>query len=147
MITVPFMKMPRYCDECPFARLRYSTPLTDGRKGYNCQVEFYEKGKYETVREAPYDEYVVPVKCPLIDDEELTSKSCVINDEEEVSELDFIQPHKTVEKLISVDVLDKIRSEIEQMDFDFWDSYDHTDTIRAMVLSIIDKYKAESEEK
>ena len=66
MIKVPYLNMPEKCDECPFARLKYSTPMSDGRKGYNCQIEFYEKGKYETVREAPCDEYVVPVLCPLI---------------------------------------------------------------------------------
>ena len=38
-------------------------------------------------------------------------------------------------------VLDKIRGEIEQMNFDFGDFYDHTSTIREMVLEVIDKYK------
>ena len=38
-------------------------------------------------------------------------------------------------------VLDKIRGEIEQMDFDFGDFHDHTSTIREMVLEVIDKYK------
>lgn len=38
-------------------------------------------------------------------------------------------------------ILDKIRGEIEQMDFDFGDFYDHTSTIREMVLEVIDKYK------
>ena len=65
-IKVPFMEMPICCDDCPFAVLKFSTPLSDGRKGFNCKLEFYEKGKYETVREAPYDEKVVPVLCPLI---------------------------------------------------------------------------------
>ena len=73
MIKVPFMKMPRCCDECPFARLKYLTHFSGGRKGLNCQVEYYEKGRYETVREAPCDEYVVPVKCPLVDDEDAES--------------------------------------------------------------------------
>jgi len=40
-----------------------------------------------------------------------------------------------------VDTLDKIRAEIEEMDFDFGDFYDHTDTIIEMVLEIIDKYR------
>lgn len=48
---------------------------------------------------------------------------------------------------ISKDVLDKIRAEIIQMDFDFGDFYDHTDTIKEMVVEVIDKYKAESEDK
>ncbi len=43
-------------------------------------------------------------------------------------------------------VLDKIRAEIEQKDFDFGDYYDLTDTIIDMVLKVIDKYKAESED-
>lgn len=42
-------------------------------------------------------------------------------------------------------VLDNIKAEIKQMDFDFGDSYDHTNTIREMILEVIDKYKAESE--
>lgn len=83
MIKVPFMKMPRCCDECPFARLKYSTPFTDGRQGWNCQVEFYEKGKYKTVRDAPYDEHVVPVKCPLIDDEDVESVKDLFSQESE----------------------------------------------------------------
>lgn len=44
-------------------------------------------------------------------------------------------------------ILDKIRAEIAQMDFDFGDFYDHTGTIIEMVLEVIDKYKAESEDK
>ncbi len=41
------------------------------------------------------------------------------------------------------DALDKIRTEVEQMDFDFGDFYDNTDTIVEMVLQVIDKYKTE----
>ena len=78
MIKVPFMKMPESCDSCPFARLKFSTPLSDYRKGYNCQVEFYEKGSYETVRESPFDELVVPVLCPLIDEENTTANMNII---------------------------------------------------------------------
>lgn len=44
-----------------------------------------------------------------------------------MNEIDFIQPKKTVGKLISIDVLDKIRAEIEQSKY-----------YRA--LYIIDKY-------
>lgn len=44
------------------------------------------------------------------------------------------------------DVLSKISTEIGQMDFDFGDFYDHTCTIREMILEVIDKYKTESEE-
>ena len=43
-------------------------------------------------------------------------------------------------------VLDNIKAEIKQMDFDFGDSYDHTSTIREMILEVIDKYKTESED-
>ena len=75
MIKVPFMKMPECCDKCDFGRLNYSYPLEEnvltkseksGKHGYNCQLEYYEKGRYETVREAPVDEHIVPVLCPLI---------------------------------------------------------------------------------
>ena len=45
-----------------------------------------------------------------------------------------------------IQVLDKIRAEIKQMDFDFGDFYDHTSTIREMILEVIDKYKVESED-
>lgn len=45
-----------------------------------------------------------------------------------------------------IELIDKIRAEIEQMDFDFGGFYDHTNTIREMVLEVIDKFKAESEE-
>lgn len=38
-------------------------------------------------------------------------------------------------------VLDKISREIEDMDFDFGDYYDHTDRIREMVLEVVNKYK------
>ena len=41
------------------------------------------------------------------------------------------------------DVLDKIRAEVEQMDFDFGDFYDNTDSIVEMVLQVIDKCKTE----
>ena len=52
-----------------------------------------------------------------------------------------------MEKVIKqevIEVLDKIRAEIEQMDFDFGDFYDNTITIREMVFEVIDKYKQES---
>ena len=56
---------------------------------------------------------------------------------------DLIQAIKDSEPLERE--LDKIRAEIEQMDFDFGDFYDHTSTIREMVLAVIDKYKRKSE--
>lgn len=80
MIKVPFMKMPESCDKCDFGRCRYSNPFwdrteTSGKHGYNCQIEYYEKGRYETVREAPYDEHIVPTECPLIDEDESNYKA------------------------------------------------------------------------
>ena len=71
---------------------------------------------------------------------------------EENFELDFIQPHKTVEKLISVNVLDKIRTEIEQLTIteggdDYVRKMAELFSLKMKVLQIIDKYKAESEDK
>ena len=68
-----------------------------------------------------------------------------------MEEIDFIQPKKTVGKLISVDVLDKIRAEIEDIAFD-WQEIDGEHESFMVVdlndaLQIIDKYKAESEDK
>lgn len=65
MIKVPYMEIPKYCDECPFSRVRYSLPLTERTHGYNCQIEFYEKGRYETLREGSYDEHIEPTLCPI----------------------------------------------------------------------------------
>ena len=39
--------------------------------------------------------------------------------------------------------LEKIKAEIEQMDFDFGNYYDNTDTIIEMVSNVIDKHIAE----
>ena len=52
---------------------------------------------------------------------------------------------RMIRDMPTVDVLDKIRTEIEQMDFDFGDYYDRTDEIIEMVCKVIDKYRAESE--
>lgn len=81
MIKVPFMKMPESCDKCVFGICRYSNPLTSGMHGYNCQIEYYEKGRYETVREAPYDEHIVPTECPLIDEDEDVCEKCLYAEE------------------------------------------------------------------
>ena len=87
MIKVPFMKMPECCDKCDFGRCCYSHPFTGsvwtddekaGKHGYNCQLEYYEKGKYETVREAPIDEHIVPVLCPLIKANKELNPNCDI---------------------------------------------------------------------
>lgn len=61
-------------------------------------------------------------------------------------ELDFIQPKKTVGKLISVEVLDKIKADIEALPKTYpfvnhIDMYVKEDDVR----KIIDKYKTESE--
>ena len=50
-------------------------------------------------------------------------------------------------EMCKVDILDNLKAEIEQMDFDFGDYYDHTDEIIEMVCKTIDKYRAESEDK
>ena len=70
-----------------------------------------------------------------------------------MDEIDFIQPKKTVGKLISADVLDKIRAEIEALnpvDYVSMSSYEGhrgASDMKDDVLQIIDKYKAESEGK
>ena len=43
------------------------------------------------------------------------------------------------------DALNKIKSEIKKMDFDFGDFYDHTDRIIEMILKLIDKYNRSEE--
>ena len=67
--------------------------------------------------------------------------------EEDFEELDFVQPHKIVGKLISVDVLDKIRAEIEQLHLIGYATVDGKREIASRaVIQILDKYTAESEE-
>ena len=58
-----------------------------------------------------------------------------------MSEIDFIQPKKTVGELVSVDVLDKIRAEIEQVAKD--ESRYDKKWAKGLkyALKIIDKYK------
>jgi hypothetical protein len=56
-------------------------------------------------------------------------------------EIDFIQPKKIVGQLISIDVLDKIREEIEHM----IPCSKEALSMKLGALEIIDKYKAESE--
>jgi len=59
-----------------------------------------------------------------------------------MTEIDFIQPKKTVGKLISVDVLDKIRAEIEaKCCITVGRENDGAITLHD-VFEIIDKYKA-----
>jgi hypothetical protein len=67
-----------------------------------------------------------------------------------MTEIDFIQPKKTVGKLISVDVLDKILDEIWDIDDEIVlnpNSLECKRYVRVIkVIDIIDKYRAESEE-
>ena len=63
---------------------------------------------------------------------------------EENFELDFIQPHKIVEKLISVNVLDKIRAELIQS---IQNGTLKIESGNEELFRIIDKYKVESEGK
>ena len=62
-----------------------------------------------------------------------------------MDEIDFIQPKTIVGKLISVDVLDKIRAEIASISPKTYPFYDHMDDyIKTKdVLKIIDKYRKE----
>ena len=63
-------------------------------------------------------------------------------------ELDFVQPHKRVGKLISVDVLDKIRAEIKQAFCIATNDYGKGINYGLHIATqIIDKYKTESEDK
>ena len=72
--------------------------------------------------------------------------------DEEQEQIDFVQPHKTVGKLISVDVLDNIRAEINGMYRVILKGTSEDDwavkwnNCLDEVLQIIDKYKTESEE-
>lgn len=62
-----------------------------------------------------------------------------------MDEIDFIQPKKTVGKLISVDVLDQIRAEMAEYKDDKIIHAERNEMIDR-ALEIIDKYKTESEE-
>ena len=66
---------------------------------------------------------------------------------ESEDELDFIQPKKTVGTLISVDVLDKIRAEINRLTVYYTTDDKGINLISQNAVNrIFDKYKAESEE-
>ena len=66
MIKVPFMKMPESCNVCPFGHC--VTPFSEDRQVFVCDVDLWEHGKHTIKRDAPIDELVVPVMCPLIDE-------------------------------------------------------------------------------
>ena len=64
-----------------------------------------------------------------------------------IQEEQWLPNRLLIEKAIANGIpLDKIRAEIEQMDFDFGDFYDHTSTIREMVLEVIDRYRGDKNE-
>ena len=73
------------------------------------------------------------------------AKMIDLQESEDMEEIDFIQPKKTVGMLISIDVLDKIKSEIEHEKIQYPPSAGYYKAIMK-VLQIIDKYKVESEE-
>lgn len=60
-----------------------------------------------------------------------------------MNEIDFIQPKKTVGKLISVEVLDKIRAEIYCLHHHPKLDFIKNDDVVDMALDIIDKYRKE----
>lgn len=65
-----------------------------------------------------------------------------------MTEIDFIQPKKTVGKLISADVLDKIRVDIERLTIteggeDYIRKTAELYSLKIKVLQIIDKYRRE----
>lgn len=84
-------------------------------------------------------EYIVKVsKEGIIPIEEFKSDRFYDKDHDD---LDFLTDE---EKIVVINnVFDKIRAEIESMDFDFGDYYDHTDEIIEMVCKAINKYKTE----
>lgn len=59
-----------------------------------------------------------------------------------MTEIDFIQPKEIVGKLISVEVLDKIRTEIDSY---CSDNRDRNDGLY-IAMKIIDKYRGESKD-
>lgn len=80
----------------------------------------------------------------------------VENEGQDTEEINFIQPKKTIGKLISIDVLDKIKTEIEQTASRYTISRERgamgqvewSDRLikESEVLEVLDKYKAKSEE-
>lgn len=54
---------------------------------------------------------------------------------------DNVPMNIAIKALEQMNALDKIVAEIESMDFDFGDYYDHTNEIIEMVCKVIDKYR------
>lgn len=71
-------------------------------------------------------------------------KSYMVGEGLEAQALALDKAIKALEEPNVNETLQKIRAEIKQKDFDFGDFYDHTETIREIVVEIIDKYKQES---
>lgn len=80
MYKVP-MKMPKYCNKCPFGRCNYSRPAWAERKyisqidgkenlsnqwGYVCNLDYNENGKYTKIYRAGFGENIPrPEDCKL----------------------------------------------------------------------------------
>ena len=57
----------------------------------------------------------------------------------------FLRKEYEIKAAKAESILNKVRDEIKQMDFDFGDYYDHTNEIIEKVLEVIDKCMEESE--
>lgn len=73
---------------------------------------------------------------------------CVPSDENDYDELvqfanDVMSADVITEQEIVIPYLEKIKAEIELIDFDFGDYYDYTDTIIEMVSKVIDNHISE----
>ncbi|MDY2986114.1 MAG: hypothetical protein SOR77_00630 [Peptoniphilus sp.] len=70
MYKVP-MEIPEYCDDCPFGMTKWSLPLTNNSKGYQCNVDFKINGKYTKTIQGTFDEKIKkPEWCYLEEIEE-----------------------------------------------------------------------------
>lgn len=87
-------------------------------------------------------QYIVEVsKDRIIPIEEFSRERYFDKDHDD---LDFLTDEEK-EDIINA-VLEDIKSEIEQMDFDYGDYYDNTESIRKDVVEVIDNYKTKIEE-
>lgn len=65
-------EIPKCCNKCPFGVLRYSTPLSTNKHGYNCNLDFKANGRYtKTVENDCEWDIEKPSWCPLSDTKEL----------------------------------------------------------------------------
>ena len=61
-------EIPQYCNKCPFGILKYSTPLSTNKHGYNCNLDFKKNGRYTKTIENDFDfDISKPNWCPLIE--------------------------------------------------------------------------------